>query len=262
MPELPEVESFGRYFKKTSLNKEIVDVEIESEQILQNIEGRDFKGKLIDKSFVGVKRYGKYLFVIMNDNSRLILHFGMTGSFKYFENSEDRPPYARILFDFKDEGYLAFNDPRKFGKIYLNLDMEDFIKRKKLGPDAMDIKIKTFKKVYSNRRGSSKSALMNQNIMSGIGNIYSDEILYHAHVHPKTPFNALNNAKIKIIFNIMKKILKTAIKTNLKGEKLPESYIIPHRKKNGICPHSGTELKTIKISGRTSYYCPDCQKEI
>ncbi|MGZ7209929.1 MAG: Fpg/Nei family DNA glycosylase, partial [Methanobacterium sp.] len=126
----------------------------------------------------------------------------------------------------------------------------------------MDINLKTFNQLYSKRRGSSKSALMNQHVMSGIGNIYSDEILYHAQIHPKTSFNALNDAKITEIFNIMNEILKEAIKRDLRGENLPDSYIIPHRKRDGKCPNSNTKLKTIKISGRTSYFCPDCQKEI
>ncbi|MGZ7160713.1 MAG: Fpg/Nei family DNA glycosylase, partial [Methanobacterium sp.] len=93
-------------------------------------------------------------------------------------------------------------------------------------------------------------------------NIYSDEISYHAQIHPKTSFNALNDAKITEIFNIMNEILKEAIKRDLRGENLPDSYIIPHRKRDGKCPNSNTKLKTIKISGRTSYFCPDCQKEI
>ncbi|MGZ7042972.1 MAG: Fpg/Nei family DNA glycosylase [Methanobacterium sp.] len=262
MPELPEVETFGRYMEKTSLNKEIEEVDLESPQLLQNMDSDDFKEKLEGKSFNSVKRHGKYLFVLLDDESWLILHFGMTGSFKYYKNNNERPRYGRLIFDFKDDSHLAFIDPRKFGKIYLTLKIQDFVKNKRLGPDALDINLKTFNQLYSKRRGSSKSALMNQHVMSGIGNIYSDEILYHAKVHPKTSFNALNDAKIKEIFNIMNEILKEAIKRDLRDESLPDSYIIPHRKRDGKCPNSNNKLKTIKISGRTAYFCPDCQKEI
>lgn len=262
MPELPEVESFGKYLEKTSLYKKIKEIKIESPQLLQNIDGNDFKEKLEGRSFICVKRHGKYLFVMLDNNSWLVFHFGMTGGLKYFKDNHEKPFYGRVIFDFEDNGHLAFNDPRKFGKIYLIFNIEDFIKKKQLGPDALNINLKTFKKLYSKRKGASKSALMNQKVMAGVGNIYSDEILYHACVHPKTPFYVLNDAKIKEIFNIMKEILKTAIIQDLHGQKLPDSYIILHRKGNGKCPKSGTKLKKIKISGRTSYYCPDCQNEI
>ncbi|HML04327.1 MAG TPA: Fpg/Nei family DNA glycosylase, partial [Methanobacterium sp.] len=182
--------------------------------------------------------------------------------FKCFKNPDDKPLYDRILFNFEDNSHLAFIDPRKFGKIYLTSEISNFITQKKLGPDALNIDLKTFKNLYNKRRGAAKSALMNQHVMTGVGNIYSDEILYQARVHPKTPFNALNDAKITEIFNIMKEVLNTSLNRQLNGQNLPNSYIIPHRIRNGKCPDSDTKLETIKIAGRTSYYCPECQKEI
>jgi len=262
MPELPEVESFGRYLEKTSLNKKIEEVEVKSPELLQNVDVNDLKDCLEDKKFKSTKRQGKYLFVLLNNNKWLILHFGMTGSFKCFKNPDDKPLYDRILFNFEDNSHLAFIDPRKFGKIYLTSEISNFITQKKLGPDALNIDLKTFKNLYNKRRGAAKSALMNQHVMAGIGNIYSDEILYQAHVYPKTPFNTLNDAKITEIFNIMKEVLNTSLNRQLNGKNLPNSYIIPHRIRNGKCPDSDTKLETIKIAGRTSYYCPECQKEI
>lgn len=262
MPELPEVEAFGKYLENTSLNKKIEEVEIKSPELLQNIDADNLKNNLEGNRFTSAKRHGKNLFVFLNNDSWLILHFGMTGSFKYFKNQDEKPRYDRILFNFEDKSHLAFNDPRKFGKIHLTSKIEDFIKSKKLGPDALDIDLKTFKKLYSKRRGASKSALMNQHVMAGVGNIYSDEILYHARVHPKTSFYTLDDEKITEIYNMMNEVLKMAINRDLNNQELPDSYIIPHRRKDGKCPNSDTKLKTIKIAGRTSYYCPECQKEI
>lgn len=262
MPELPEVESFGRYLQKTSLNKKIENVEIKSPELLQNIDLNDIIENLEGNRFNSTKRHGKYLFVLLNNNKWFILHFGMTGSFKYFENPDEKPLYDRILFNFDDNSHLAFIDPRKFGKIYLTSEISNFIKEKRLGPDALNIDLKTFKNLYKKRRGALKSALMNQHVMAGVGNIYSDEILYQAQVHPKTPFYTLDDTKITEIFNIMKEVLNTSINKQLNGQNLPDSYLIPHRVRNGKCPDSETKLKTIKIAGRTSYYCPECQKEI
>ena len=260
MPELPEVESFGRYLEKTSLNKKIEEVEVKSPELLQNIGTNDLKKNLETNRFKRTKRHGKYLFVLLNNNKWLILHFGMTGSFKCFKNPDDKPLYDRILFNFEDNSHLAFIDPRKFGKIYLTSEISNFITQKKLGPDALNIDLKTFKNLYNKRRGAAKSALMNQHVMAGVGNIYSDEILYQARVHPKTSFNTLNDAKITEIFNIMKKVLNTSINKQLNGKNLPDSYLIPHRVRDGNCPDSEIKLETIKIAGRTSYYCPECQK--
>jgi DNA-formamidopyrimidine glycosylase len=262
MPELPEVESFRRYLEATSFNKKIEEVDVKSPELLQNIDVNILKENLEGSSFKRAQRHGKYLFVLLDNDSWIVFHFGMTGTFKYFKNSGGKPLYSRIIFNFEDESHLAFNDQRKFGKIYLTSKILDFIKGKKLGPDALTIDIKTFKNLYKKRRGASKSALMNQHIMAGVGNIYSDEILYHAHVHPKTPFHVLNDDKITEIFNIMKKVLNTSVDMQIHGQKFPDSYLIPHRIKNGKCPDSNMKLKTIKIAGRTSYFCPECQKEI
>ena len=262
MPELPEVVSFGRYLDKTSLNKKIKEVKVKSPQLLQNIEVNNFKEKLEGQRFKQTKRHGKYLFVQLSNDLWLILHFGMTGRLKYFKNSDEEPLYDRITFNFEDEGHLAFDDPRKFGKIHLINKIEDFIKEKRLGPDALNIGLKTFKSLYKKRRGASKSALMNQHIMAGVGNIYSDEILYQAHVHPKTPFYTLNDNKIKNIFEIMKEVLQTSVNRQIHYQKLPDYYLISHRMKDGKCPNLNIKLETIKIAGRTSYYCPECQKEV
>jgi formamidopyrimidine-DNA glycosylase len=261
MPELPEVAAFGKYFDKTSLNKKIENVEVKSPEILQNVDSDDLKEKLEGYEFQFTKRYGKNLFAHLDSDFWLILHFGMTGNLKYFQKKDEAPSYDRVLITFEDKGALAFVDPRKFGKVNLIKDMENFIKEKKLGHDALEIDLKTFKKLLEKRKGAVKTVLMNQHILAGVGNIYSDEILFQACIHPKMPVNKLNKDKIEDIFNIMKTVLKTAIDRNIAHQNLPDSFLIPHRVKNGRCPNSDIGLKTIKISGRTAYYCPECQKE-
>ncbi|MGF7117631.1 Fpg/Nei family DNA glycosylase [Methanobacterium oryzae] len=262
MPELPEVEAFGKYFDKTSLNKKIENVEVKNPEILQNIDADDLKEKLEGQKFQFTKRYGKNLFAHLNNDFWLILHFGMTGKLKYFQKKDEGPSYDRILINFEDNGALAFVDPRKFGKVNLTDNMENFIKEKKLGHDALEVDLKTFKELLEKRKGAIKTVLMNQHVLAGVGNIYSDEILFQTCIHPKTGTNKLKEDKIEDIFNIMESVLKTAIDRNIKHRSLPNSFIIPHRVKNGRCPNSDVKLKTIKVSGRTAYYCPECQKEL
>ncbi len=262
MPELPEVEAFGKYLDRTSRDKIIENVEVKSPELLQNVNVDDFKEKLEGHKFQYTKRYGKYTFTHLDNDFWLILHYGMTGRLKYFQNSGEAPHYDRVLVKFEDKSHLAFDDPRKFGKINLTSSMEDFIEKKKLGPDALEIDFKTFKEIFEKRRGAIKSALMDQHLLSGVGNIYSDEILFQACIHPKMPANKLDSTQMEQIFKIMKDVLKMSINKRIKNEKLPDSFIIPHRKKNGKCPNSDIKLKTVKISSRTAYYCPECQKEV
>jgi len=261
MPELPEVEAFGKYLDRTSRDKIIESVEIKSPELIQNGDADDLKEKLEGNKFEYTKRYGKYTCTHLDNDFWLILHYGMTGRLKYFKNPNEAPSYDRFLINFEDKSHLAFDDPRKFGKINLTSSMEDFIKDKKLGPDALEIDFKTFKGIFEKRRGAIKSALMDQHILAGVGNIYSDEILFQSCIHPKMPANKLDETQMGQIFKVMKSVLKTSIDKRTKDEKLPDSFIIPHRKKNGKCPNSDIKLKTVKISSRTAYYCPECQKE-
>jgi formamidopyrimidine-DNA glycosylase len=261
MPELPEVESFGKYLDRTSSDKIIEEVEIKSPELLQNVNTDDLREKLEGHEFKYTKRYGKYTFTHLDNDFWLILHYGMTGRLKYFESSDEGPRYDRLLVSFEDKSHLAFEDPRKFGKINLTSSMEDFIKEKKLGPDALQIDFKTFKEIFEKRRGAIKSALMDQHILSGIGNIYSDEILFQSCIYPKMPVNKLDVTQLEQIFKVMKSVLKTSINKRIADEKLPDSFIIPHRRKDGKCPNSNVNLKTVKVSSRTAYYCPECQKE-
>lgn len=262
MPELPEVESFAKYLDRTSRDKTIKTVEIKSPELVQNVDDADLKEKLEGYRFEYTKRYGKYTFTHLDNDLWLILHYGMTGRLMYFQGQDEAPRYGRFLVNFEEGGHLALDDPRKFGKINITSSIENFIKQKKLGPDALEIDFKSFKNIFEMRKGAIKSVLMDQHIIAGIGNIYSDEILFQACIYPKIPVNKLNSAQIRKIFNVMKNVLETSVDKRIEGGELPDSFIIPHRKKNGKCPNSNTKLKTVKISSRTAYYCPDCQKEL
>ena len=262
MPELPEVEAFGKYLDRTSLDKIIENVDVKNPELLQNVEADVLKEKLEGQKFKYTKRYGKYTFTSLDNDFWLILHYGMTGRLKYFKNQDEAPHYDRLLITFEDESHLAFDDPRKFGKINLASSIEDFVKEKKLGPDVIEINLKKFKEIFERKKGAIKSVLMDQHIIAGIGNIYSDEILFQACIHPKAPANKLNSAQIERIFKVMKDVLKTSVDKRIADEELPDSFIIPNRKNNGKCPNSDIKLKTIKVSSRTAYYCPECQKDI
>jgi formamidopyrimidine-DNA glycosylase len=260
MPELPDVEVYKRYLDSTSLHKTIQDVEVDDRRVLHNISEEKLRQTLKGKKMTRTFRRGKYLLVNLDQRLWLTLHFGMTGRLKYFKSKEKDPAHDRVLFTFTNGYHLAYVSQRMLGEVGIIKDINNFIQDKELGPDALDIKWENFKNLYEGKRRSIKSALMDQKSMAGIGNIYADEILFQSRIHPKTKVEHLDEKKLKKIYQQMGKVLKTAVKERVDPERLPRSYLLTHRDKDGRCPRSHGKLKTTKVSGRTAYFCPRCQK--
>jgi formamidopyrimidine-DNA glycosylase len=259
MPELPDVETFRRYFNATSLHKEIDDVTVHVPRILYKITASDLQKRLKGDQFRSSERIGKYLFAELKA-SWMVFHFGMTGRFQYFKDPADEPDHTAVLIRFNNSDYLAYIDIRKFGLIALTENIGTFVKEKRLGPDALKIDEKEFRRALAGRKGSAKTILMNQSILSGIGNIYSDEILFQSGIHPERSIDTLDTGEIHQLFVVMQQVLKSAIDAGAETDALPDGYIIPHREKGGICPRCGEPLHTLTVGGRTSYFCPNQQK--
>ena len=117
-----------------------------------------------------------------------------------------------------------------------------------------------FKKMFTKHRGAVKSILMNQKLIAGIGNIYADEILFHARMHPSAEIADLDDKALAKLFRAMRYILEKAIETKADVDRMPKSWLLPHRGKGGKCPRCGRELKSSKIGGRTAWFCPHCQR--
>jgi len=256
MPELPSVETFKRYFDKTSLQQPITDVTVISPEILVETSTNHLIKAMEGHEFIESIRYGKYLFGKLDNELFLIIHFGMTGYLHYDNDNSSR--YPRLLIRFSGGNFLAFDDARKFGKVSLTRDPGEFIKNRRLGPDALEVNYEDFRKSFQCRKGMIKPLLLNQNLLAGIGNLYADEILYQSRVHPMTPANLLNDCEWEQVFVDMKKVLQKAIDHHDKIESLPESYLLPHRYKGGECPE-GDKFEVITVGGRTTFLCPKLQ---
>ncbi len=137
------------------------------------------------RQFVSTRRHGKYLFLAVDQEAWLVLHFGMTGELEYFGKHDGEPRYTQFLIDFDNGFRLAYIAPRKLGRIELTDSPENFVAGNDLGVDALDVTAKQFLTLAKTSRGGVKAWLMNQGTMAGIGNIYSDEILFQAGVHPR-----------------------------------------------------------------------------
>jgi formamidopyrimidine-DNA glycosylase len=169
------------------------------------------------------------------------------------------PPHDRFLISFDNGYHLAFDDQRMFGKVDLIEDLEEFVRRKKLGPDLLELDPASFRERFEGRKGSVKAALMNQQLVAGVGNIYSDEILFQARLHPETRIEQLDDATLEKLFEETRRVLETAIERGAYPQELPDNFLLSHRREGEKCPRGNGEIRKLKAAGRTAYYCPACQ---
>ena len=260
MPELPEVETFKRYLDSTSLHQRITDVEVRDAYVLKGVSPRQLARRLKGRRFENSHRHGKHLFVRTDGELWLRLHFGMTGSLQYLKRDEETPKTARVIFRFANNRRFAFDDQRKFGEIELSRDVDEFLRNRDIGPDALDISLSQFKTILGKHRGAVKAILLNQKLIAGIGNLYADEILFRARMHPATEAGRLSDRDLTRLFRATRYVLEKAIALKTDFNRLPKSWLLTHRGKQGKCPRCGRALKSATVGGRTSWFCAHCQK--
>ena len=260
MPELPDVESFKRYLDATSLHQRIDAVNVRNAHVLQDVSGPELARQLNGRQFECSRRHGKHLFVRADNRVWLRLHFGMTGFLNYFKDDKNSSPHVRVTFAFASGYRLAFDDQRMFGEVELVEDLDAFVKKRGLGPDALAINLAQFKELFAKHRGNVKAALLNQELLAGIGNIYADEILFRARTHPATNIVDLNDKTRAAIFRAMRYILEKAVAAKADADLIPKSWLLSRRRKSGKCSRCGRKLSKAKIGGRTTWFCTHCQK--
>jgi formamidopyrimidine-DNA glycosylase len=260
MPELPEVETFKRYLDSTSLHQRITGLDVRDAYVLKRVSARQLARRLKGRRFENSHRHGKHLFVRAGDELWLRLHFGMTGSLEYLNHDEVPPKAARVIFRFADNCRLAFDDQRKFGEIELIKDIDEFLQTRRLGSDALEISLSQFKAILGKHRGAVKAILLNQQLIAGIGNLYADEILFRARMHPATDGARLSDRDLRRLFLATRYVLEKAIALKTDFNRLPKSWLLTHRGKRGRCPRCRRALKSGMIGGRTSWFCAHCQK--
>lgn len=260
MPELPDVVVFQRYLDATALRQRIDNVDVLDEALLDGVSSKTLRSHLEGAEFESTSTHGKNLFVQLKGNRDwLVLHFGMTGFLKYFKDNDDAPSHTRVRFDFNGGYHLAYDCQRKLGKVRLTDNPRAFIEDLGLGPDALsdDLDFERFSDILNERKAAVKSTLMNQELLAGIGNVYSDEILFQARIHPETKVVDLDDDARHTLLRTMRRVLKTAIDRKADPEEFPKSWLLPNV--DGDCPHCGAAIETLKVSGRTSHFCPECQ---
>jgi formamidopyrimidine-DNA glycosylase len=265
MPELPDVEGFKRVLTRSALRKTIDRVIVSDARILGKLPAGTLAARLQGTKLLAARRHGKHLMASIDRGGWLTLHFGLTGALHFVRELEQEPPFTRVRLDFADDGCLAYTNKRMIGRVGLVENAADFIADEKLGPDALDRRFDfhAFKTAVDRIKRDVKSVLMDQQIVAGIGNIYSDEILFRARIDPALRMDKLAASQLKRLFLEMRKVLETAIACGAGSEqfieRMPSGALLPERRKGGHCPRCGSPLKVFKVGGRTAYCCPHCQ---
>jgi formamidopyrimidine-DNA glycosylase len=265
MPELPDVELFRRLAERHSVGQVVAKVEVLDVGSLQGATPAALQRRLKNRTLHSARRHGKVLLLETDESAILAFHFGTNGSLQYVPHGDPEPRFARLCLDFAKGDQLAYLNPRRIGKAQFAPSASAFINDAKLGPDVLDLSfdLARFTAVLAARKQAVKSVLMDQSRMAGIGNIYADEILFQARLHPATLAISLDEPTIARLFDAMKSVLQTAIDCGAGAEeftdRLPKGFLLPERHVGGHCPRCGTAIEQEKRGGRSGYFCPRCQ---
>lgn len=260
MPELPEVEIYRRHVDQFALNQRIAKVRVCDPRILRDVSASALDAALVGRRFQETRRHGKHLFVGTGKAPWLYLHFGMTGDIHYYEGDEE-PRFSRVIFDFTAGTHLAFEDARLFGAVSLVDDPNEFIEEKRLGPDPIgpEFRPARFRNALRSRSGGVKALLMSQLVVSGLGNLYVDEVLYQVGIHPLRKVSELEDREISAVFRAIGRVLRLAVERGENERSLPSSYLLPNREEDLPCPRCSTPIGRAVVAGRTTYFCPGHQ---
>lgn len=265
MPELPDVEIFRRLVE-VNCNRRSIDRAVVSDAgILDGISAAALERRLKGDALGLPRRHGKHLLIALDRGGVLTMHFGTNGALRLVSANEPDPPYTRLQLHLAGGDRLDYVNPRRIGRVGVAPSAEAFIAEAELGRDALDpaFDVGTFAATLAKSKRDIKSVLMDQATAAGIGNIYSDEILFQARIHPGAVAARLDSEKVKHLFRTMKKVLETAIErgggSEQGAERAPTGSLLPERHPGGRCPRCGVALATVKRAGRTAYYCRQCQ---
>lgn len=264
MPELPEVENIIRQLRPKVVGRKIIELEASETRLFRdhkNIE--EVRKSVVGQKIVSCRRIGKNIFFDFEDGHSLALHLMMTG--RLLLNPEKTQPHDRAAFILADGSVLVFNDTRKFGRCRIVEAGKNIC-----GDDALLIAPEKFYAGLQKKKAPVKTALLDQAVVAGIGNIYADEILWDAKVHPQKPAHSLAPAEIKNIFFSMKKVLSRAIAnggTTFRDYRKPDgssgkyfSLRNVYRREGEKCRKDKGIIKKIVLGGRSTHFCPRHQK--
>lgn len=291
MPELPEVETVKRGLERLTRGKSIKAAQVFNSKSFQASDG-DRAAFLHGAKVTGVRRRAKVIIIDLDSNYSLVTHLKMTGQMVYRGDEDWAAGHptdsfinglpdksTRVEFDMADGSKLFFNDQRKFGWIKLlpTTEVENMDFLKKVGPEPLTgdpaLAAEFLQRIRRRSGTTIKAAILDQTVIAGIGNIYADESLWMAKVHPSTRVKDLSDAQLKEILGSAIKVMTASIKSGgstmknyiradgTKGDYL-EKFANVFRREGLACPRCGTTIEKIRVAGRGTHICPQCQKPL
>jgi formamidopyrimidine-DNA glycosylase len=273
MPELPEVETIKNELAPHVIGHSITGVTLLWDGIAREPPAQEFRSRLAGQKITGISRRGKYLIFNLAGGEKLVIHLRMTGSLLAKPAAAPPERYVRAILYLDDGTAIHFRDLRKFGKMWLVKDENDIVNE--LGPEPLekDFTPELLQKLLKDRTAPIKALLIDQTLIAGIGNMYADEALFAAKIHPLRAGGSLSSEEVKRLHHNIQRILWAAIED--KGAST-DTYIRPsgeigtahyqfkvaHKLGGEKCPVCGTPIERITVRNRGTYFCPGCQKEI
>jgi formamidopyrimidine-DNA glycosylase len=281
MPELPEVETIKRglspRLRGKVISRIIIPPDPKGSRVLRRYPSRRrFIRKVTGRRIVTLKRRAKYLLFELDSGETMIIHLGMSGQLLLRPPRGVSPRHARIIFTIDGAGELFFVDPRKFGEVYLysKAEGDTVVDPFSLGPEPLGKSFtpQVLKRKLHGRCSPIKVALLDQKLIAGLGNIYTDEALFQSRIHPKKLSSNLTEKEIKLLHTSIRDVLREAIR--LHGTSAADRQYVDsegalgkfqtrlnvYQRKGEACLRCKTLIETIKLGGRTTHFCPRCQK--
>lgn len=274
MPELPEVEHVVRALRPVVTGRRILAAELNLKRIAPEISRGSFNRRLRNALITGVGRRGKYILFELEQGQMLTTHLRMTGKFVSLTADESLPPYAHVVFYLDDERRLVFCDMRQFGRMRLIRDTGRLPKElATLAPEPLSDEFteEYFLETLSRSRRSLKQLLLDQTRVLGLGNIYAVEALFLAGINPMKPANRLSKPRARKLYQAIRQILHEAIEAgstlridlsdgNSSYIGTSERFWRVYEREGEPCVNCGTRVRRVVHGGRSTYYCPRCQK--
>jgi formamidopyrimidine-DNA glycosylase len=278
--ELPEVEVMRRDLEKDVVGRRIKTAEVKSSRnamrvIRRHGKRKDFTSRLEGRKLTKVERRGKYVLLHLDSGDALVTHFGMSGQFQRGNGRVVIEPHTHVVLTFQQGGDLRFIDPRTFGEMFVT-SADELGKVKELQHIAIDpldqvFTWPTFQYLLAQRGAKMKQLLMDQKFISGLGNIYSDEVLFAAGLRYDRLSDTLSSQEVRRLYRAIQETVQDAIKmrgTTLDDEAYVDLFGKPgeyqgelkvYGREGEPCRRCRTPIQTVKVSQRTSYFCPQCQ---
>jgi len=271
MPELPEVETVRRSLEPLIKNRAICQVDLRWPGLLKETRLATLQG-LVGSRFLRVRRRGKTLLLDLDRAQTMLFHLKMTGQLFLTSAAEPIDKHDRLILKLDSLLELRFRDSRKFGylMIFPTAAEAKVNPLSSLGPEPDSVTLEQFISLLSGHKGKIKPLLLRQDIIAGIGNIYADEILYRARINPEKPTSQLNRAEFSRVYESMKEILSrairyrgTTVRTYRDGLGEQGDYqrrLQVYGREGKKCPACGQPIERKKVGGRSSFFCPRCQR--